>query len=138
MDILDMAASALKDNLGADLDTGSVMTALQSLLAGADGQFDLGGLVSRMTESGGLASLVSSWLGDGANGAIDADGIMSIFGSDRLAAFAEQLGVDQASATDGLAEVLPEMVDKASSGGSLLDLAGGAEGLLGAAKSFFR
>ena len=114
------------------------MPALQSLIGGADGQLDLGGLVSKMTESGNLGSLVSSWLGDGANEAIDADGIMSLFGSDKLAAFAEQLGVDQASAADGLTSMLPELLDKSSSGGSLLDMAGGAGGLLDAAKSLFR
>ena len=36
-----------------------------------------------------------------------------------------------------MADVLRQMMDKASSGGSLLDMAGGAEGLLGAAKGFF-
>lgn len=138
MDILNMAATTLKDKLGVDIDPDTAVSALQSLLSGADGQVDLGGLVSRMTESGNLGALVSSWLGDGANEAISADGIASLFGSDRVAAFAEQLGIDKTSATDGLASVLPDLMDKASSGGSLLDMAGGAGGLFDAAKSLFR
>jgi hypothetical protein len=32
--------------------------------------------------------------------------------------------------------MLPQLVDKASSGGNLLESAGGLDGLLGAAKSF--
>ena len=138
MDILNMAATALRDKLGMDIDPAAAVPALQSLLSGADGQIDLGGLVSRMTESGNLGALASSWLGDGANEAISADGIASLFGSDKVAAFAEQLGIDEAAATDGLASVLPDLMDKASSGGSLLDMAGDAGGLFDAAKSLFR
>ena len=58
-------------------------------------------------------------------------------GSDRVGAFASKVGVDTGTAADGLADVLPQVMDKASSGGSLLDMAGGASGLLGAAKSLF-
>ena len=90
-----------------------------------------------MASSGELSNVLSSWLGDGANQAISADTISSLFSSDQLAAFAEKAGVDASSAASGLADVIPEIMDKSSSGGSLLDMAGGAEGLLGAAKSLF-
>jgi uncharacterized protein YidB (DUF937 family) len=137
MDILEMGASLLSEKLGTDIDTGSITAALGGLLGGADGQIDIAGLVSRMSTNADLGSLVSSWLGDGANQAFSADGVAELFGGDRIASFAEQLGVDGDAAAGGLAEVLPEMIDKASSGGNLLDAVGGAEGLLGAAKSFF-
>ncbi len=138
MDIMELGASLLSQKLNVDLDTNSIASALSGLLSGADGQIDLAGLVSSMSANADLGSLVSSWLGDGANEMLSAESVAGIFGSDKLAAFASQLGVDNASAAEGLAAVLPEMVDKASSGGSLLDLAGGAGGLLGAASSFFK
>ena len=50
--------------------------------------------------------------------------------------FAASLGTDTGTAASGLADVLPQLMDKASSGGSLLDAAGGVGGLMGAAKSF--
>jgi uncharacterized protein YidB (DUF937 family) len=137
MDIMEMGASLLSQKLGVDLDTNSIAAALSGLLAGESGEIDLAGLVSKMTANADLGSLVSSWLGDGANGILSPDSVAEIFGGDKLAAFASQLGVDDATAARGLADALPEMIDKASSGGSLLDMAGGAGGLLGAAKSFF-
>lgn len=138
MDIMELGASLLSQKLGIDLDTDSIASALSSLLSGADGQMDLAGLVSSMTANADLGSLVGSWLGDGANEMLSAENVAGFFGSEKLAAFASQLGVDDATAADGLATVLPEMIDKASSDGSLLDLAGGAGGLLSAASSFFK
>lgn len=137
MDIMQMGASLLSEKLGMDIDPNAVGSALSGLLSNSSGELDLAGLAGKMASSGELGSIVSSWLGDGANSAISADSIASIFGSDKLAEFAGQLGTDAGTASNGLAEVLPEMMDKASSGGSLLDMAGGASGLLGAAKSFF-
>ena len=136
MDIMELGATLLSQKLGVDLDTNSIASALSGLLAGADGQLDLAGLVSSMTANADLGGLVSSWLGDGANELLSPDSVAEIVGGDKLANFASQLGIDDGTAARGLADVLPEMLDKASSGGSLLDMAGGAGGLLGAAKSF--
>jgi uncharacterized protein YidB (DUF937 family) len=127
----------LSEKLGTDIDADSVSSALGGLLAGPDGNLDLSGLVSRVAANADFGDLPGSWLGPGANETLSADGLMTILGGDKVAGFAEQLGVDASDAAGGLAEVLPEMLDKASSGGSLLDMAGGAEGLLGAAKSLF-
>ncbi|MEL7044480.1 MAG: YidB family protein [Pseudomonadota bacterium] len=138
MDILEMGASLLADKLGTSLDAGGIAEALSGLLGGADGQIDLAGLVGKMSANADLGSLVSSWLGDGANDAFSPEGVMALFGDEGIAGFASKLGIDSSAAASGLADVLPEMVDKASSGGSLLEMAGGASGLLGAAKSFFK
>jgi len=96
---------------------------------------DLAGLASKMASSGELTSLVSSWLGDGGNSAISADGILGLLGESRGSDFASKLGTNTDTAAAGLADVIPQVVDKASSGGSLLDAAGGLGGLMGAAKS---
>ena len=137
MDILEMGASLLSQKLGLNIDPATVTSALSGLLANQGGQLDLGALASKMAGSGELSSIIGSWLGDGANQAISAESITSLFGSDKVSAFADSIGVDAGSAAGGLADVIPQMMDKASSGGSLLEMAGGAEGLLGAAKSLF-
>ncbi|MFK7830359.1 MAG: YidB family protein [Congregibacter sp.] len=132
-----LGASMLSEKLGVNLDSDAISGALGGLLNNEGGELDLTGLASKMASSGDFGNIVSSWLGDGANEAISADGIKDLLGSDKLADFAKRLGTDTNTAADGLAQALPEMMDKSSSGGSLLEMAGGAEGLLGAAKKLF-
>lgn len=137
MDILQIGADILSEKLGLSVDSSTIQSALSGLLGDGNGGLDLSGLMSNMMSSGGLASVASSWLGDGENSPIDADSIMSLLGESKISDFASQLGIDGGQAVSGLSEALPQMMDKASSGGNLLDAVGGAEGLLGAAKSFF-
>ena len=59
-------------------------------------------------------------------------------GSDKVAEFASKLNVDEDTAVSGLADMLPQMVDKSSSGGSLLDSVGGVGGLMGMAGKLFK
>lgn len=138
MDILEMGAALLSDKLGTDIDSAALASALGVLLADRSGKVDLAALAGKMASNGELSGIIGSWLGDGANEAISADSIISVFGSDKISAFADQIGVDAGAAAGGLADVIPELIDKSSSGGSLLEMAGGAEGLLGAARSFFK
>ena len=136
MDIVKMGTDILSEKLGTEVDAESIRGALSGLLGDGEGGVDLAGLVSRMTASGDLSSIVNSWLGDGANDAISPDKVKELLGDDRVAEFAGKLGADPDAAADGLSSALPEMLDKASSGGSLLDSVGGVGGLLDAAKSF--
>ncbi len=138
MDIAKLGADILSEKLGVSVDSDSLSNALSGLLGNSGEGLDLSGLVSKMAADGDLSSIVSSWLGDGGNAGISPKKILSMLGDKNVASFAESLGLDTASASSGLAEALPQMIDKSSSGGSLLDSLGGAEGLLGAAKSFLR
>ena len=54
-----------------------------------------------------------------------------MFGSDKISEFASKLGLSEDEAAGGLSEALPQLVDKASSGGSLLESMGGISGALG-------
>ena len=138
MDIVQMGAQMLSEKLGVQVDADAVSGALSSLLGDGQGNIDLAALTSKLASSGDLASVVGSWLGDGSNSPISASSLQSMLGEDAVADFASRLGTDPTAAANGLADVLPQMVDKASSGGNLLDAAGGLDGLLGAAKSFLR
>ncbi len=133
MDLIELGAQLLSDKLGLNVDSATIQSALTSLLGNGQGNIDLAGLTSQFAANGGLADAVSSWLGDGGNSAISADTIMSVLGNSQVSGFASQLGVDADSAAGGLADVIPQLIDQASSGGNLLESAGG---LLGAAKSF--
>lgn len=123
---------------GSALDLQQLIPALTGLLGGGSGGagIDLGSLLGKLN-SGGLSAIVGSWLGDGANQSISPAQITGVFGEDNVSAFASQLGLSRDEASGGLADALPQMVDKASSGGSLLDSVGGISGALDMAGKLF-
>lgn len=141
MDLMSIAADVFRKQLGAagdGLDTGSVQAALRDLMGDGQGQLDLAGIVGRL-QGGGLASLAASWLGDGGNDAISPQKILDLFGQSAVGGFASQLGLGEKTAAEGLAGMLTELIDKHSQGGSLLEaVAGGSDGLLGAASKLLR
>ncbi len=141
MDLMKIGTQLILSKLGGNASESVISSALSGLLGGGggkDGGLDLGSLVSSMTEKGGgLENILGSWLGDGDNDTVSSGQIKDILGGDKIAAFANELGVDEDSAADSLAEAVPQMVDKGSSGGSLLDMVGGVDGAINLAKKFF-
>jgi len=73
--------------------------------------------------------VASSWLGDGDNADISADQLKDVLGGDKISEAAAQLGTDEGSLLESLREAIPQMVDKSSSGGSLMDSLGGLGGM---------
>jgi len=136
---MQIGAQLLQSKLGSNVETGDIVSALSDLLGGDN--FDLGSLISKMQGNGGLASMAASWLGDGANSEMSGSQVMEIFGEDKVSEFASKLNIDEGEASNGLADMLPQLIDKASSGGSLLESAmgsmGGADGLMGIAGKLF-
>lgn len=132
MDVMNLAQGLLAKKLGAD--SGAIGGVMNSLIGGGD-KMDLGGLVSGL-QSKGLGDVASSWMGDGANAEISADQLKDVLGGEQVAQAAAKLGTDEGSLLDGLKDAIPQMVDKSSSGGSLLDSVGGIGGLAGMAKKF--
>ena len=124
------------EKLGLQVDSETIGRAIGGWLGNTQGNIDLAGLASKMAASDNLGNIVRSWLGDGANSAISPDNITELMGKSQISDFASQLGTDSSVAATGLAEILPQIMDKSSSGGSLLESAGGLGGLMGAAKSF--
>jgi uncharacterized protein YidB (DUF937 family) len=138
MDIVQMGVDLLSKQLGSQTDANSLSNALSGLLGDGQGNIDLAGLAGKMASSGELGNILNSWLGDGANSTITAENLTNLLGDSKISEFASQVGTDSQSAANGLADVLPQLMDKSSSGGSLLDSVGGLDGLLGAASSFLK
>lgn len=137
--ILKMGAQAFMDSkgsgeAGSNLDTGAIMSALSGL--SGNGGLDISSLIGSM-QGGGMETMLQSWLGDGGNEAISGNQISNLLGSEKITAFAAQLGISEEEAVGGLQEAMPQMVDKASSGGSLLDSIGGMSGAMGLASKLF-
>lgn len=133
MDIMNLASGMLAEKLG--VESSVISGAMDSLLGGGD-KMDLGSLVSSL-QSSGLGDVASSWLGDGENADISADQLKDVLGGDKVSAAAAELGTDEGSLLESLKDALPQIIDKSSSGGSLLDSVGGIGGLASMAKKFF-
>jgi len=138
MDLMKLGAEMLMSKMTGDSGSSdNAMSALSGLLGNSDGGVDLGGLVSKM-QGGDMASIASSWLSKGSNDSIGADQLRGMFGDDKISQFATQLGTDEDSALSGLSKALPNMVDKGSPDGSLLDSLGGIGGLASMASKFLK
>lgn len=141
--LLKMGASMFIDSkqsgdAGSNLDIGTLTSALSELSGGDSNKsgFDMGALLSKM-DSSGLGNMAKSWLSDGNNEAILPEQISSMFGAEQISEFASKLGLSNEEAAGGLSKALPQMVDKASRGGSLLDSIGGIQGAIGVASKLF-
>ncbi len=139
MDMMKLATQLLASKLGGNAGGNSdmVQNVIGSLLGGDSGGLDLGSLVGNLKNSG-LGDVAESWLGDGDNAHISRSQIESMLGSDKIQNAAQQLGADQNDLLRGLQNMLPQVVDKSSSGGSLLDSVGGISGLAGLAGKFLK
>ncbi|RMF36338.1 MAG: hypothetical protein D6754_11550 [Alphaproteobacteria bacterium] len=86
-----------------------------------------------------MGGLLDSFLGDGANAPMAATQVTDILGADKVGTFAAEIGTTPETATSALSDALPELLDKVSSGGKLLEgLAGDDAGdLLGSLKKLF-
>ncbi len=143
--LLSMGAKLIQNNSDSattGLDTNAITSALSGLLGGSDGNIDIAGLVSNLSSSGGLSSIVGSWLGTGDNESISADSITDLFGADKISAFASNLGLSEDSAKGALADAVPNMINEATSDGlsldSLLENVGGAEGAMAMLGKMFK
>src|SRR6266536_3024298 len=71
----------------------------------------LPGIISKF-QHGGLADHVGSWVGAGANMPISGGQLQEILGSGSIGQIAQQLGLSHGDASSGLAQVLPQIIDK--------------------------
>lgn len=135
MGLFDEVAGAVGSKLGGE---GSMLQAGMGLIEQFGG---IQGLIAKLKE-GGLASEVQSWLSDGANQAVSGDKLQEVLGSDKIQALAGKFGLDPSTLSSGLANILPQLINKVSPGGSVSeDHAGllkeglsGLTGLLGGSK----
>jgi uncharacterized protein YidB (DUF937 family) len=80
----------------------------------------LGGLL-RQFESAGLGDQARSWVSPGQNQPLSPDALGRVFGADGLAAIARQAGLSERETTAGLAQLLPEIIDRATPQGQIPD-----------------
>jgi uncharacterized protein YidB (DUF937 family) len=89
--------------------------------SGASGAGGLGSLLEQFQRAG-FAEQANSWVGTGQNLPLPPGAIGQVFGSDTLAQIAQQVGVTEAEAAEGLSQLLPEVVDRFTPEGKAPDL----------------
>jgi uncharacterized protein YidB (DUF937 family) len=108
---------SLFDQLGGLLggEGGGVAGAVTELMQQQGG---LSGLVEKFN-SGGMSELVSSWVGTGGNLPVSAEQIQQVLGNEQVTALAGKFGLDPQQLSQGLADYLPQAVDKLTPDGQL-------------------
>jgi uncharacterized protein YidB (DUF937 family) len=87
---------------------------LTALVPAVGGMLAGGGLKSVLAgfEANGLGTQAASWVGKGANEPISAADVEKVVGYEQLAGIASELGVSEAEAAEGVAQMLPAVVDR--------------------------
>jgi uncharacterized protein YidB (DUF937 family) len=99
---------------------------LAQLLQAALGMFmknqggNLNGLMQQL-QAGGLGQQSRSWVGSGPNEPVSGQQLTQALGQDKMDQLAAQAGMTSQQAADGLAQALPQVVDKLSPQGQLPD-----------------
>jgi uncharacterized protein YidB (DUF937 family) len=122
------------DDATTGLDIDAIGDALGGILSGEDGSLDLSSLAGKLTD-GDFGEMINSWFGSGENMPLDVEQVSALLGSEKVEAFADQLGLNFESASQALADALPNVIDQATSGENsivddLLAQVGGAQGAM--------
>jgi uncharacterized protein YidB (DUF937 family) len=122
------------DDATTGLDADAISNALGGILSGEDGSLDLSSLAAKLTD-GDFGEMINSWFGNGENMPMDVEQVSALLGSEKVEAFADQLGLNFESASQALADALPNVIDQATSGDNsivddLLAQVGGAQGAM--------
>ncbi|WP_415407542.1 YidB family protein [Sulfurovum sp. CS9] len=145
MDLLKVGGALIQgnsDDATTGLDVDDIANALNGLIGNGEGGLNLGALVGGLSQNG-LGEIVGSWLGNGENKSISMDQVTDLLGSDKISAFASQLGLSEESAKGALVDALPQVVDQATSGeGTIMDemlaQVGGPQGAMDMLSKMFR
>jgi uncharacterized protein YidB (DUF937 family) len=109
---------ALGGLLGGKGGGSGAMMALLPLLAGMLGGGGLSKILSGFQQKG-LGAQADSWVGTGANQPVSGDQVREVMTEEQIGEIAAKLGVSHDEAASAVAEVLPQLVDKASPDGTL-------------------
>lgn len=88
-------------------------------MLGGGGAF--GGLLEQFQRAG-FGEQAGSWVGTGQNLPVSPDAIGKVFGDEGLAEIARRAGISTEDASQGLSQLLPEVVDRLTPGGAVPDL----------------
>ena len=138
MGLLDQVIGAVAGQIGNAQGGGAGNPLLQMVMQLIQNQpGGLQGLIEQFTRAG-LGQQAQSWVSTGANLPVSAEDLMKVFGGSggQLGQMMSQMGLDQNQAMGGLADMLPQVVDKLTPNGQIES--GGLEQGLSALLNQFR
>jgi uncharacterized protein YidB (DUF937 family) len=137
MGLLDGMAKGL---LGSILGSGSSQNPLMDIVLGLITNPQTGGLqgLIQMFNEKGLGDAMSSWISTGENQPVSGNQIQRVLGGNFIQQIAQQLGSPKAEVSGGLADLLPQIIDKLTPNGSLPESDQLSQGLELLKKSFLK
>ena len=107
--------------VGSKLLGGSAQGGLMEQVLGLINNSETGGLAGLVEtfKSKGLGDAISSWIGAGENQPVSGEAITNAFGSDKIQEIAGKLGISGSEASNSLAAILPQVIDKLTPDGSI-------------------
>ncbi|XLZ67985.1 YidB family protein [Massilia sp. SR12] len=94
---------------------GDLLSSVMGMINRAGG---LQGLLQQL-QAGGLAEQAASWVGTGGNHPVSGEQLEQALGSDNIAQIAQQAGLQPGQASNGLAEMLPKIIDQLTPDGQV-------------------
>ena len=116
MGLLDQLLGGVLGQTGGGQHQNALLDLAASLIQNQPG--GLSGLVEKFT-SAGLGQQVASWVSTGQNLPISADDLLSALGRDNVQAASQKLGIPGATASGGLAALLPALIDQLTPKGQI-------------------
>ena len=119
MGLLDQIAGQVMGSLGAQKQD---PVPQGDLLSGVMGMIDRAGgfpALLQQLKNGGLADQVASWVGAGENQAVSGDQIKDALGDENIQQIAQHAGIEPEHASTGLAQLLPQIIDKLTQNGQV-------------------
>ncbi len=118
MGLLDSVMGALGGAGGNGGGNNAMLDVVMQMLSSKGGNGGLAGLVQAFQKNG-LGEQMSSWISTGQNLPISPDQIQAALGSGQLGQIAGQLGMNESQAAGGLADLLPQVIDKLTPNGQM-------------------
>jgi uncharacterized protein YidB (DUF937 family) len=119
MGLLDQLAGQVMGSLGGQnqdpVPQGKLLGGVLSMIDRFGG---LPALLQRLNDSG-LNDQLASWIGTGENQPVSGDQIKDALGEDQVQQIAQQAGMDAGHASTGLAQLLPQIIDKLTPDGNV-------------------
>jgi uncharacterized protein YidB (DUF937 family) len=116
MGLLDQLLGSVLGQTGSGQHQNALLDLATSLIQNQPG--GLSGLIERFT-SAGLGQQVASWVSTGQNLPISADQLLSALGRDNVQFASQKLGIPGATASGGLAALLPALIDQLTPQGQI-------------------
>jgi uncharacterized protein YidB (DUF937 family) len=110
MGLFDKIASMVGDNIPGGAENKGLLQQAMSLIDSPE-VGGLSGLIEKF-QNGGLGDVAASWVGKGTNQPVSGEQMINTLGSDKIREIASSLGISNTAVSDGLASVLPQLIDK--------------------------